>query len=152
VYPPSLLGSGSVKTLPWQRIHMQECKNCWTGRFLCGGRRIKGSRQLLIVIAGTCSSEGRIREFGLFKFPFRFLLQGKIGRESWYGGITANMLIDHKHVHNMSLVTQHLFSVINIVYSQMWVQHRARLSFTMRVTADEDRVYCLSVVLKYYSV
>jgi hypothetical protein len=44
----SLLGNGSVKMLPQQRIHTQRQKNCWTRRFLCGPCRIKGSRRLVV--------------------------------------------------------------------------------------------------------
>jgi hypothetical protein len=66
------------------------------------------------------------------------------------------MLIDHKQVHNVSLVTQHLFTVIKFVCNQIRMQHRIRLSFgrihsTMRVTADVDRDYWLSVIIKYCS-
>jgi hypothetical protein len=42
VYPPSLLGRGSVNTFPRQRIHTQKL-NCWTRCFLCGLCRIKYS-------------------------------------------------------------------------------------------------------------
>jgi hypothetical protein len=44
----SLLGNGSVKTLPRHRIHKQR-ENCWTRRLLCGPCRIKESRQLVLV-------------------------------------------------------------------------------------------------------
>jgi hypothetical protein len=30
------LGNGSVKSLPRQRIHTLQYKNCWTRRFICG--------------------------------------------------------------------------------------------------------------------
>jgi hypothetical protein len=42
VYPQSLLGNGSVKTLPRQQIHMVQYMTCWTRRFMCGSCRIKG--------------------------------------------------------------------------------------------------------------
>jgi hypothetical protein len=38
--PLSLLGNGSVKTLPLQGICTQQKKNCWRRRFLCGPCRI----------------------------------------------------------------------------------------------------------------
>jgi hypothetical protein len=41
-FPLSLQGSGSVQTLPRQRIHTQQYKNSCTHRFLCGRYRIKG--------------------------------------------------------------------------------------------------------------
>jgi hypothetical protein len=43
---PSLLGNGSVKTLPRQRIHTQELKNCWTCCYLCDTCHIKGKREI----------------------------------------------------------------------------------------------------------
>jgi hypothetical protein len=46
VYPLSLIGNGSVKTLPQQLIHTQQQKNCWTRRFLCGPYRIKGKEAI----------------------------------------------------------------------------------------------------------
>jgi hypothetical protein len=46
--PLSLLGNGSVKTLPLQRIHKQQYKTFWTHRFLCGPCRIKESRGLVL--------------------------------------------------------------------------------------------------------
>jgi hypothetical protein len=42
----SLLGNGSVKTLPRQRIHTQQENNCWTSRFLCGPCRINGKQAI----------------------------------------------------------------------------------------------------------
>jgi hypothetical protein len=45
-YPPKLLGNGSVKSLPWQRIHTQQ-KNCWTRPFFYAVRVVsKESRRL----------------------------------------------------------------------------------------------------------
>jgi hypothetical protein len=38
----SLLGNGSVKTFPRQRIHTQQYKNCWTRLFVCDPCRIEG--------------------------------------------------------------------------------------------------------------
>jgi hypothetical protein len=42
VYTISLLGNGSVKTLPQKRTDMQQYKTCWTYRFLRGPCRTKG--------------------------------------------------------------------------------------------------------------
>jgi hypothetical protein len=44
----SLLGNSSVKTLPRQRIHTQQWKNCWMRRFLCLPCSNKESRQLVL--------------------------------------------------------------------------------------------------------
>jgi hypothetical protein len=44
----SPLGNGSVKTLPQQRIHTQQWKNCWTFSFLSGTCRIEGSWRSII--------------------------------------------------------------------------------------------------------
>jgi hypothetical protein len=58
----SLLGNGSVKTLPRQGINTKEYKNCWRRRFLCGTCRIKGSKLFCICL---CS-------YFLFYFIFAF--------------------------------------------------------------------------------
>jgi hypothetical protein len=61
----SLLGNGWVKTLPRQRIHTQEWKNCRMHRFLSDSCRIKENSRLVlhrtsyfisrtIVTVGTC--------------------------------------------------------------------------------------------------
>jgi hypothetical protein len=44
--PLSLLGKGSIKTLPRWRIPMQQQKNCWTRHFLCGPYSIKGKQSI----------------------------------------------------------------------------------------------------------
>jgi hypothetical protein len=46
--PLSLLGNGSVETLPLQRIHTQRQQNRSTRRVLCGPCRIKESRRLVL--------------------------------------------------------------------------------------------------------
>jgi hypothetical protein len=48
--PLSLLGNGSTKTLTLQRIQMQQKKNYWARRFLCGPCRIKERRRLVLPI------------------------------------------------------------------------------------------------------
>jgi hypothetical protein len=65
--PLSLLGNGSVKKLPQQRIHMQR-RNCWTRRFQCGPCRIKGQNFELSKFGNWLKSVG---EAG--SLPYTFL-------------------------------------------------------------------------------
>jgi hypothetical protein len=44
--PLSLLGNGSMKTLPLRRIHTQKQKNWWTHRLLCGSCHIYGKQAI----------------------------------------------------------------------------------------------------------
>jgi hypothetical protein len=46
--PVPFLGNCSVKTLPQQRIHRQQYKICCMRQFLCGPRRIKENRRLVL--------------------------------------------------------------------------------------------------------
>jgi hypothetical protein len=57
VFPVSLLGNGSVKTLQRQRIHTQQYNNCWTRFFyLWGPCRIKGKQAVIPRTSWTSSS------------------------------------------------------------------------------------------------
>jgi hypothetical protein len=49
--PLSLLGNGSIKTLPPRRIHTKEDKNYLTRRFVCGPCLVRESKWLILPIA-----------------------------------------------------------------------------------------------------
>jgi hypothetical protein len=46
--PLTLVGNGSVRTLPRQRIHRKQYKNCWTRPFLCDPWLMKESMWLVL--------------------------------------------------------------------------------------------------------
>jgi hypothetical protein len=67
--PVSLLGNGSVETLPRQRIHTQKYKNCWTLSFQCGPCRIKDSRRLVLPRT-SCSLTESVAKFPRPGIPY----------------------------------------------------------------------------------
>jgi hypothetical protein len=65
----TLLGNGSVKTLPWQRIHAKQQKNCWKRRFLCSPCHIKGTEAISFLqnFLFVCFLSSWIKSFFLFR-------------------------------------------------------------------------------------
>jgi hypothetical protein len=87
VYPLSLLGNGSVKTLPLQQIHTQQLKNCWRRRFLFGPYWVDLGSQSTRVEAGSNTSRDTLIMWfsGLINGagPFEGILQ-KFARGVWW--------------------------------------------------------------------
>jgi hypothetical protein len=66
--PLLLLGNGSVKTLPRQRKHSEQWKNCWIHSFICGPCRLKEGRRLLLPVTSCfCSNVSNVQKSAAWK-------------------------------------------------------------------------------------